>query len=115
MNLIPTQAHGILDYSSVATMLAAPRMLGWSGRIRWLVTGAAAMTLGYSLLTRYELGLAKVLPMEAHLALDALSGALFCGTPVLLRDDDQAVLAALFGFGVFELVVVMLSDSSDNA
>src|SRR5205823_1510895 len=38
-----------------------------------LLTGAAAGTLGYRLLTRYELGLGKVLPMPVHLGLDSLN------------------------------------------
>ena len=105
MNLrfVPTKAHGFLDYLSVATLLAAPRALGWGPRTTKLLTGAAAGTLVYSLLTRYELGLKKVLPMPGHLALDAAGGALFCAAPMLLPEEDGSVGAALIGFGLFEI------------
>ena len=101
--LISTRTHGVLDYLSVGTLLAVPRALGWGPRVTNLLTGAAVGTLAYSLLTRYELGLVKVLPMPAHLALDAIQGALTCAAPALLPDEDGSVAVALVGLGVFEL------------
>ena len=48
-------------------------------------TGAIA----YSLLTDYELGLMRLLHMPAHLALDAMSGALLVSSPWLLGFADR--------------------------
>jgi hypothetical protein len=65
-----------MDYLSVATLLALPRMLNASDRTTMVFTVVALTALVYSLLTRYELGLFKALPMTVHLVLDFLSGAL---------------------------------------
>jgi hypothetical protein len=85
MQKISTKTHGMLDYVTGATLLALPKALGLddvpaSARVlRMAGAGAAA----YSLLTDYELGALKVLPMPAHLALDAASGALLASSPWL--------------------------------
>ena len=55
--------------------MALPRALGWGDRVTRMLTATAAGTVAYSLMTKYEWGLVKVLPMRAHLLLDALSGA----------------------------------------
>jgi hypothetical protein len=85
MRVIPTRVHGIVDYITGGTLLSAPRMLGLedvpaSARALRLAGGGAAL---YSALTDYELGALKVIPMPAHLALDAASGVLLASSPWL--------------------------------
>ena len=85
MRVIPTQAHAVLDYVTGAALVAAPRLLGLgdssAGLVLRLAGGGAA---AYSVLTDYELGFIKVLPMRTHLALDAASGAFLASSPWLL-------------------------------
>ena len=107
VRFISTKTHGLLDYVSVATLVTLPRALRWGPRVTRLLSAAAAGTLLYSLLTRYELGVKKILPMPAHLLLDAASGALLCSAPALLPDEDGSVSAALVGLGAFEIVGAM--------
>ncbi len=111
MKLFSTRAHGVLDYLTVGTLLTLPRALGWSNKVTSVLTGAALSTLAYSLLTRYELGLFKVLPVKVHLALDAMSGALFCGAPFLLPDEDVEVTGTLVGLGIFEIAVALTTET----
>lgn len=85
VRFIPTQAHGVLDYLTSGTLAAAPRIFGITdepaaARIMSVLGGSAT---AYSLLTDYELGLVQVLPMRAHLLLDAGSGALLAASPWL--------------------------------
>jgi hypothetical protein len=83
---ISTRVHGILDYVTGAALVAAPelfRLKGVRGSARVpRLLGAGATT--YSLLTDYELGAVKLLPMRAHLALDGAGGALLAASPWLL-------------------------------
>lgn len=110
MRMIPTKIHGVLDYLTSAGLLVLPRALGWDPGVTRAVSGMALGTIGYSALTRYELGLIKLLPMPAHLALDALNAALFCGGPWLFANRDRDVRRALLAIGLFELTVTLLSD-----
>ena len=85
MRIVSTKTHGILDYLTGAALLAAPRALGLedvpsSARTLQLAGGGAT---AYSLLSDYELGAVKLLPMPVHLALDAASGALLASSPWL--------------------------------
>ena len=114
MALFSTKTHGVLDYTTVATLLALPRVLGWSPTVRTFVTGSALATLGASLLTRYELGVFKVLPMRGHLALDAISGATFAAAPFLFPDEDASVKGILVGLGVFELMAAFTTDTEPS-
>ena len=86
MRVISTRTHGVLDYLTSGMLLSAPRLLGLtdipaSARAFRLAGGGAAL---YSLLTDYELGAVKLVPMPVHLALDAASGALVASSPWLL-------------------------------
>ena len=82
---VSTKTHGVLDLVSAGALLAAPRLLGLEGGSRAasvlrMAGGGAAV---YSMLTDYEFGLVRLLPMRAHLALDAASGAFLASSPWL--------------------------------
>ena len=107
---ITTKAHGILDYLTVATALALPRLLGWSKDATRFMTLAGLGTLAFSLLTKYELGVFKVLPVKAHLALDVMSALTLLAAPTLLGEKG-ATAAMIRGMGVMELGVVSLTET----
>lgn len=109
MKPISTRIHGIVDYLSVATLYGLPRLLRWDPKVTRLLTAAAAGTLGYSLLTRYELGLVKVLPMPVHLGLDSLNAVVQGAAPFLFLHEETAVTAALMALALSELAVVALT------
>ena len=111
---VPTKTHGVLDYLSVATLLTVPRILGWSAPLTNMLTGVAAGTLVYSLTTRYEFGAVKVLPMQAHLVLDGLSGAVVCAAPRFFADEPAAVKAMLRGYGVFALAASLTTKTTPD-
>jgi hypothetical protein len=104
--------HGILDYLTAPVLVALPRLLHWDTKLTTLLTGEGLAVLGYSLVTRYELGLFKLLPMKWHLALDLMSGVLLAGAPFLLLTEDErdtGVNALLVGIGAFEIAAALLT------
>ena len=110
---IPTLIHGILDYVTAPTLIALPRMMGWGTRITALLTGTGTGVLGYSVMTRYELGLLKVLPMKTHLMIDMASGGMLALSPLMLkkRERNVANIATLVGLGLYEITVAMLTQT----
>jgi hypothetical protein len=92
MRIIPTFVHGIFDYLVGIVLIAAPNIFGFAG-----VGGAAvavprfvgAVLLAQSLLTRYELGLFKVLPMRTHLAIDYVLTILLALSPWIFGFANQ--------------------------
>ena len=111
MKLFSTRTHGVLDYSSVILLLVLPRALGWSRPVTSLLTGSALATLAYSLLTRYELGAVKRLPMPAHLAMDRASGIALCVAAGAMADEPVPVRAALLGLGLFEVTASLTTET----
>lgn len=85
MRMIPTSVHGAIDYLTGGALLAAPKLLGLNDepRAALVLRSAGGGALAYSLITDYELGLLRFLPMPAHLAIDAASGALVAASPWL--------------------------------
>lgn len=83
IRVLPTRTHGIIDHLTGSTLVWGPTLLGMdndsvSTRASRVAGGGAT---AYSLLTDYELGARRILPMPAHLALDAVSGTLLAATP----------------------------------
>jgi hypothetical protein len=110
MRFIPTRVHGVLDYVTAGVLIAAPSMLGFrkNGAQTWLPMALGVGTIGYSLLTDYELGLFKIIPMPMHLALDAANGALLAASPWLFGFAEE-VSAPHLGLGLFEILVTASS------
>ncbi|HEV2743672.1 MAG TPA: hypothetical protein VGV91_10985 [Rubrobacter sp.] len=83
--VIPTNVHGALDYLASGVNILFPRLLGlhdapWAAIVPRIDGVAGA---GYGLITDYELGVVKALPMPAHLAIDAAKGVLMASSPWL--------------------------------
>ncbi len=106
---IPTKVHGVLDYMTAAFLHTLPRVMGWSRPVTRLLDAAGGGATAYSLMTDYELGAVKVLPMKAHLALDALSGGALVGAALVMDDEDDDVRATLAAIGAWEIAAALLT------
>jgi hypothetical protein len=85
MRFIPTSVHGAIDHVVGPALVLAPAVLRLrrtspEGIVARAVGGAEAV---YSNLTDYELSVKNVVPMRAHLALDAVGGATLALVPQL--------------------------------
>jgi hypothetical protein len=80
---IDATLHGVTDYTVGAFLLTAfPKLADIEGtRSARQIRTAAAIHAGYSTITDYPLGIVKLLPFKAHLAIDAIGALALAATP----------------------------------
>lgn len=110
MRFIPTKVHGVLDYTVGGFIAASPWIFrfakGGAETMVPLVAGKGAVV--YSLLTDYEWGVKRVIPMRTHLMLDLASGVLLAASPWLFRFLKKVWLPHLV-MGLFEIGAALLT------
>jgi len=93
LRVIPTKVHGAVDMATGPVLIAAPTLLRMNGNkgatIPPRAVGAAAIV--NALLTDYEFGLKRLLPMRTHLALDAVGGITLAATPFITRASKKGI------------------------
>ncbi|HYF36946.1 MAG TPA: SPW repeat protein [Prosthecobacter sp.] len=114
MKIIPTLVHGILDYPVGLALLAAPQLFGFAdsdGPQVLIPRLLGAVILLQSVMTRYELGMIKLLPMKAHLMNDYIGGALLAVSPWLFGFASQAPNRWVphLAFGLFILMTTAMT------
>ena len=72
-----------------------------------LVAGGALLL--YSMLTKYELGFVKFIPLRVHLLLDLLGGLALAASPWLFGFSEEVFLPHLV-LGLFEIIAVLLTN-----
>jgi hypothetical protein len=111
MKVISTRIHGILDYLVSLTLIAAPWVLGFSrgGAETWVPIALGVAAIVYSLMTSYELGVARLLSMRTHLGLDIASGIVLALSPWIFHFSDLVYLPHLI-FGIVEIAVALMTE-----
>jgi hypothetical protein len=106
--------HGVVDYSAGTFLLTAfPKLAGIEGtRSARQVRTAAAIHGGYSTITDYPLGVVKLLPYQAHLAIDALGALALAATPFVTGQYTKGRRHWLpqVGLCLFELASLAMTD-----
>lgn len=91
MRFIPTRVHGMADYVIGILLIAAPWLFGFAdgGAEQWVPVILGAGVILYSLMTDYELGVMKAIPMSMHLMLDIGGGIFLAVSPWLFGFADE--------------------------
>lgn len=108
--MIPTRIHGFIDYVVGLLLIAAPFLLGFADgtAAQWVPIILGAGAIFYSLMTNYELGLVKMIPMPVHLALDMGSGAFLAASPWLFGFADRIWWPHVL-VGIMEIVIPLMT------
>jgi hypothetical protein len=106
---IPPFAHGLLEYGAGVLLLAAPFLFEFDSDAATalaIVAGLGVLALAAS--TASSTGLAKVIPLGAHVLLDLVVVAFLVATPFLFGFSDEGAATAFFlVLGVWHLLLTI--------
>lgn len=106
--------HGVVDYTAGTTLLTVfPKLAGIEGtRSARQIRTSAAIHAGYSTITDYPLGIVRVLPFQAHLALDAIGAVALAATPFVTGQWKRGARQWLphVGLALFEVASLAITD-----
>jgi hypothetical protein len=111
---IDSTLHGVTDYSVGTTLMTVfPKLAGIEGTASATqIRTAGAIHAGYSTLTNYPLGVVKLIPYQAHLALDAIGAVALAATPFVTGQwkKGPSQWVPHVALCLFELGSLLLSD-----
>lgn len=107
---IDTKIHGYIDYTMGTLLIAIAYILNFNSESipNMVLYYVGISSLLYSLLTKYELGLIKIIPINIHLMLDTLSGIFLATSPWLLGFADKVFLPHLL-LGLIEIATTIIT------
>ena len=89
VRLLPAWLHAVADYAVGGTLIIAALAVGGSNKAVAAGVVVGAVVLAVSMLTKYPLGVVKVLPFTVHSAGDYLAAALLVDLAVRARLQQQ--------------------------
>ena len=112
VRFLPAWFHAIADYAVGITLIAVALIVGGTGAAVATGVVVGAVVLVVSMLTRYPLGVAKVLPFTVHSAGDYLAAALLVLAPFVLgfTDSDGGLAAFYIVAGLAVLAVSLVTN-----
>ena len=115
MKFISRKTHAVLDYVMGIVLIASPWLFGFAGyeTARWCAIVIGGIMLLTSLITDYEGGIIKTLPMPVHLNMDAIAGILLAVSPWLLHFNDQVYLPHVI-LGLLEIGAAICTQSTSQ-
>jgi len=108
---ISTRVHGLIDYGWVAAATALSRRVDGATSTARLLRYAATTTTASSLVTNYEAGAVRMLPMKGHLAMDAALCTALIASPLFLPESERRYAFIPVLLGVMGLVTGALTQS----
>ena len=105
----------MLDYGVGLLLILAPYLLGFAngGAAQWVPMLIGIAIIGMSLVTNYELSVAKLVPMPIHLAADIGSGLLLLASPWLFGFASQVLWPHVI-VGLVEIGTAMMTERTSR-
>ena len=110
MKVINNKMHGVLDYVTVLCFFASPSIFGLAGIPAYLSYALAVVHLLMTVLTNFEFGVAKIIPLKLHKYVEMVVGpVLLVISWVLGFSDDVKARSIFMVAGVVIILVGLLS------
>ena len=118
VRLLPAWLHAVADYAVGISLIVVAVVVGGSDKAVATGVVVGAVVLLVSALTRYPLGIAKVLPFTVHSGGDYLAAALLIIAPFALdftsSDTGLAVFYIVAGIAVLAVSLITNYKYSDK-
>lgn len=111
MHIINSTVHGVIDYLVVIALLLSPSFFGMDSLVANLTYSIAGIHLVLTVLTRFKLGLIKMIPLRVHGLVELVVGIVLLFVPWIFGFPNDPVGSNFyFGFGGAVLLVWILTD-----
>jgi hypothetical protein len=112
VRLLPAWFHAIADYAVAGTLIVVAAAVGGSTEAVTAGVVIGVVVLVVSMLTKYPLGVVKVLPFTVHSAGDYLAAALLVLSPFALgfNNSDSGLTAFYIVAGIAVLAVSLITN-----
>ncbi len=108
---ISPKVHRVLDFTAVLLLLAAGPLFHFNGQPAGITSTLAGVVLVYSVFTWFV----KMITLKVHLVIDAVLGLAMIFSPFWLGFSEVKPACYFFvGFGLFVLIVVLLTDIEER-
>ena len=106
---VPVFVHGVIEYLAAALFIAAPFLFSFdSGTAKAVAIVAGVLVLIIAASTDMSTGLAKTIPLPAHVLLDYLLAILLIASPFLFGFSGDGTATAFFiVLGVLHLLITI--------
>lgn len=116
LRFLPTRVHGVLDYLVGVALILAPNIFQFSGMggpavIVPRILGVVLIV--YSVFTRYEWGLVKIIAMPYHLVVDLLASLFLAASPFIFGfvNNSPNVWLPHLVVGIVVVLVVLVTQT----
>lgn len=99
----------MIDYLWATMAGTLPGMMGNAASTARLIRGAGTAAAANTMLTNYEAGIVKVMPMKAHLAMDFVMCGALVASPLFLPASERRYAAVPMLLGAAGLVTALMT------
>jgi len=115
MKIIPLKFHEILDYVTVIAFLLIPSLFALSGTPAYLSYILASVHLLMTLLTNFQFGIWKVIPLQIHKIVERIVGPVLIAVPWIFRfSGDLTARYVFIGAGIVILIVGAMTNYNND-
>lgn len=120
IRFLPTTVHGVLDYVVGLALILAPNIFQFAdvgGPAVFIPRLLGVLLIVYSLFTRYEWGVIKVISMPYHLIVDFLAALFLAVSPFLFGFSNKGANVWLphVVVGIAVILVVIVSKTHPSS
>ncbi len=114
--VVPPFVHGFFDYVGGIFLFLAPNVFGfweYGGEATWLPRILGVAIIGLALVTDYQMGVFKIVPMMIHKIIDYIAGAALVLSPFIFGffDGGDGPWLPHVVVGAFILLLTLVTES----